>query len=161
MNKFFNFKILLYICINKEIMKDITLYTDNKGLEGIEFSMGEYRKLIGVESLIRMKESISEYIKYVEHWSYMKKLYSDYDFNKELENSKDYEDGLYHVGHQLQSFLDVDVEEYIKSNFEHYSELDLDVTSDFCYTYIKDENVAREYIKFCYDDIIKPCLDKI
>jgi len=143
-------------------MKDLILYTENKGLEGIEFSMGEYKKLLGIDSLIKMKDTISEYIAYVDHWSYLKKIYSDYDIEKELEEYKD-DDGVYRIGHQLQSFLgsDVDVEKYIKSNFDDYSKLDLDVTRDFCYTYIKDKNVARKYAKFCYNDIIKPCLDKI
>ena len=141
-------------------MKDITLYTENKGLEGIEFSMGEHKKLLGIDSLIKMKQNISEYIAYVEHWTYMKNIYSNFDIEKELEESKD-EDGLYRVGHQLQAFIEGDVEQYIKTNFEHYSELDLDVTRDFCYTYIKDEKVARAYLDFCYNTIIKPFLDKI
>jgi len=36
-------------------------------------------------------------------------------------------DGIYRIGHQLQAFIEGDVEQYIKCNFEHYSKLDLDV----------------------------------
>jgi len=95
-------------------MKDITLYTENKGLEGIEFSMGEHKKLLGIDSLIKMKQNISEYIAYVEHWTLRKEFKKETEFigspapNRDLGRfffKSDFElDGGYHFDDTEEDF---------------------------------------------------------
>jgi len=135
------------------------LITEINGLNGIEFSLDDKVKLIGIESLQEMSQSIEDYLKYVEHWKYYIKLYENYDIEKELEDLYNENEKKYSVGNVFYQYIDGDVIEYLKEKLDYFDELSIDDARDYTYVYIKSKDTARKFLTWTYETLIKPKLE--
>jgi len=136
------------------------LITEIKGLNGIEFSLGDKVKMVGIENLQKMKQSLEDYLNYVEHWQYYIDLYKDYDIEKYLENLYiDGEEDEYSVGNVFHQYIDGDVTEYLKEHLDYFDELSIDDARDYTYICIKSKDTARKFLSWTYETLIKPKLD--
>jgi hypothetical protein len=145
---------------DKKYMKELIL-SSNNNLKGIEFSIGGETKIISsLKSLTEISNTIQHYVEYVEHWNHMTSIYENFDST----DINEVDDGLYSVGHNLQSFIDdedgLEIDKKLRK-FHFYGDIDIDITRDFVYCYIKDKTIAEKYNEFCYNEIIKPVLDEI
>jgi len=132
------------------------LITEIKGLNGIEFSLEDKVKMIGIESLQKMKQSLEDYLSYVEHWQYYINLYKDYDIEDDLEITKD---GEYSVGNVLYQYIDGDIIKYLKEHLDYFDELSIEDARNYTYVYIKSKDTARKFLSWTYETLIKPKLD--
>ena len=51
---------------------------ENVGLKGIKISIGDESKLLGLESVLKLKRHISQWLDWAEHWSHYVNYYKDY-----------------------------------------------------------------------------------
>ena len=166
----------------EEIMLDV----ESIGLKGIKFSIDGNEKIITPESVANLKEHIESWISFYQNWSHYVNRYkdcSDESIEADLvlmdKQNAEYEDeeDSYEIGENFAMFLETtnkkggyycnneasrEIEKMLKaSKLDVLDKLMFDPESGYCYIYTKDREVARTFLKWSYETIIKPKLDDI
>lgn len=138
-----------------------TLITEKKGISGIDFSINGNNKFLNIKSLSRLKSEIALYIEYAEYWNYYINLYENFDVELDLKESYNKEMNMYSIGNVFAQYIDDDVVEYLKENFDLFDELEIDDASSMTWIYTEKEETARKFISWSYETLIKPKLDSL